>query len=231
MSYILEALKKLEQKRQQEETPNLLTLQNRITQAPGKRSLWPYAIGGIILLNIAAALIMLRIVLWSPAERHPAVHAPPASADMSSLPAAVPVSNRQDREAEGATESARRLNRPAPLVTGERTSKAAPVKPALALPSLSDKAIPNLSPPAKPLPQKGKALNMQELPDSIRNSLPELKMTVHSYDQSPQARFAIINNKMIKEGQFLVPELKLERITPNGAILNYSSHRFLLGIN
>jgi len=231
MSYILEALKKLEQKRQQEETPNLLTLQNRITQAPGKRSLWPYAIGGIILLNIAAAFIMLRVVLLSPAERHPAVQVPPASADMSSLPAAVPASNRQYQEAAGATESARRLNRPAPSVTGERTPKAAPVKPAPALPSPPDKAIPGLSPPARPLPQKGQATYMQELPDSIRNSLPELKMTVHSYDESPQARFAIINNKMLKEGQFLLPELKLEQITPKGAILNYNSHRFLLGIN
>ena len=231
MSYILEALKKLEQKRQQEEAPNLLTLQNRFTQAPRKRSPWPYVIGGIILLNIAAAFIMLRIVLWRPAERHPSVQVPPASAEMSSLPAAVPVSNRQDQKAAGATESPRRPNRPAPSVTAERIPKAAPAKPSPAPPSLPDKAIPDLSSPAKPLPQKGKAMNMQELPDSIRNSLPELKMTVHSYDELPQARFAIINNKMIKEGQFLVPELKLEQITPKGAILNYNSHRFLLGIN
>jgi len=231
MSYILEALKKLEQKHQQEETPNLLTLQNRITQAPGKRSLWPYAIGGIILLNIAAAFIMLRVVLLNPAEKHPAVQVPPASADMSSLPAAVPVSNRPDREAVGATESAPRLNWPAPSATGKQTPKAAPVKPAPALPSPPDKAIPDLSPPARPLPQKGQATYIQELPDSIRNSLPELKMTVHSYDESPQARFAIINNKTLKEGQFLLPELKLEQITPKGAILNYNSHRFLLGIN
>jgi general secretion pathway protein B len=231
MSYILEALKKLEQKRQQEETPNLLTLQNRITQAPRKRSLWPYAIGGIILLNIAAALIMLRIVLWRPAERHPAVQAPPASADISSLPAAVTVAKRQDEEAAAATGGTRKLNRPAPPLTGKQIPQTVPVKPALALPSLPYKAIPDLSPPAKPPRQKGDAMNMQELPDSIRNSLPELKMTVHSYDESPQARFAIINNKMIKEGQLLVPELKLEQITPNGAILNYNSHRFLLGIN
>lgn len=231
MSYILEALKKLEQKRQLEETPNLLTLQSRITQAPGKRSLWPYAIGGIILLNIAAVFIMLRIDPWRPAERHPAVQMPPASENMSSLPAASRVANRQDQEAAGATERARRPNRPAPSVTGERTPKAAPPKPAPALTPLPDKAIPALSPPAKPLPQKSKTVNIQELPDSIRNSLPELKMTVHSYDELPQARFAIINNKMIKEGQFLVPELKLEQITPKGAILNYNSHRFLLGIN
>jgi len=231
MSYILEALKKLEQKRQQEDTPNLLTLQNRITQAPRKRSLWPYAIGGIILLNIAATFVMLRVDLWKPAEKRPAIQAQPASANMSSLPAAVPVSDRQDQKAAAATGSARRPNRPAPSVTAERITKAAPAKPAPVPPSLPAKAIPDLSPPAKPLPQRGKAMNIQELPDNIRNSLPELKMTVHSYDELPQARFAIINNKMIKEGQFLVPELKLEQITPNGAILNYNSHRFLLGIN
>lgn len=231
MSYILEALKKLEQKRQQEEAPHLLTLQSRITQTPGKRSPWPYAIGGIILLNIAVVFIILRVVLWSPTEKHPAVQVSPASAGMSPLPSAARVENIQDQEAAGATESVRRPNRPAPSITAERIQKAAPVKPAPVLPSLPDKAIPDLSPPAKPVPQKGNAMNMQELPDSIRTSLPELKMTVHSYDELPQARFAIINNKMIKEGQFLVPELKLEQITPKGAILNYNSHRFLLGIN
>ncbi len=72
---------------------------------------------------------------------------------------------------------------------------------------------------------------MHELPDSIRSTLPELKMTVHSYDQLSQSRFAIINNKMIKEGQFVSPELKLEQITPQGVILSYNDNRFLLGIN
>ncbi len=231
MSYILEALKRLEQKRQEEETPNLLTLQSRITQAPGKRSLWPYAFGGIILLNIAAAFLVLWIAPWRPTEKPPVVQVPPASAEMSPLPAAVPVANGRGQEVTGAMESARRPNGPALSLAGARIPKASPVKPPLAPAALPDKAIPDPSPPARPLPQKGKATNMQELPDSIRKSLPELKMTVHSYDESPQARFAIINNKVLKEGQFLVPELKLEQITPNGAILNYNSHRFLLGIN
>lgn len=72
---------------------------------------------------------------------------------------------------------------------------------------------------------------MQNLPEILRNSLPELKMTVHFYDEQPQLRFAIINDRNLKEGQLLRPELKLERITPEGAVFNYYGHQFLLGIH
>ena len=228
MSYILEALKKLEQKRQQEDTPNLLTLQSRITHVPRKRKVWPYVVGGIILLNITA-LIILRTALWRPVERPHAVKAPPASLSMSPLPAPPPAANRQDQEIVGAKESVRTVNPPASSVTHEPIPKVPPVKPSLALPSLKEAL--EASRPAKPLQKKGQAVSMQELPDSIRNTLPELKMTVHSYDQPSQSRFAIINNKLVREGQFVSPELKLEQITPQGVILNYNNNRFLLGIN
>ncbi len=56
-------------------------------------------------------------------------------------------------------------------------------------------------------------------------------MTVHSYDDHAASRFAIINNQALKEGQFVVPELKLERITPDGVVLSYQGHRFALKIN
>ncbi len=152
MSYILEALKKLEQKRQQEDTPNLLTLQSRITHVPRKRKVWPYVVGGIILLNITA-LIILRTALWRPVEKPRSVKVPPASANISSLPLLPPSVNRQDQENMGAKESARAVNQPA-SVTREPIPKRSPVKPSLALPSLPDKAALDASRPAKPLQKK-----------------------------------------------------------------------------
>ena len=64
MSYILEALKKLEQKRQQEGTPNLLTLQGDATKVRKKRSLWPYITLGVVLLNGIIVLLFFWIAPW-----------------------------------------------------------------------------------------------------------------------------------------------------------------------
>jgi hypothetical protein len=74
-------------------------------------------------------------------------------------------------------------------------------------------------------------LSIKELPAAIKGSLPELKMTVHSYNEQPQSRFVVINNITVREGQLINAELKVEQITPNGVILNYQGHRFVLGIN
>ena len=64
MSYILEALKKLEQKRQQEGTPNLLTLQGDATKVRKKRSVWPYIVSGIALLNVIIFAVLFWIGPW-----------------------------------------------------------------------------------------------------------------------------------------------------------------------
>jgi general secretion pathway protein B len=74
-------------------------------------------------------------------------------------------------------------------------------------------------------------LNIKELPADLKASLPELKMTVHSYNDQTQSRFVVINNKMFREGQFIGTDLKVEQITQKGVIFNLRGHRFLLGIN
>jgi hypothetical protein len=51
VSYILEALKKLEQKRQRERMPDLLSFQGNVARVNKKRPLWPFIVVGLILLN------------------------------------------------------------------------------------------------------------------------------------------------------------------------------------
>ena len=87
------------------------------------------------------------------------------------------------------------------------------------------------APVSKPAPPKGKVLRIQDLPGDLKTSLPALKMTVHSYNEQPPSRFAIINDKTMREGQFLVPQLKVEQITAIGVVFSYQGYRFLLGIN
>lgn len=64
MSYILEALKKLEQKRQRERMPDLLTIQEEVSPVNKKRPLWPFITAGLILINVFFVFLLLRIVPW-----------------------------------------------------------------------------------------------------------------------------------------------------------------------
>ena len=63
MSYILEGLKKLEQKRRQEErAPSLLTFKEEETPGFERPKLWPFLIFLVLLLNVG--VIVWWIVPW-----------------------------------------------------------------------------------------------------------------------------------------------------------------------
>ena len=56
MSYILEALKKLEQKREREEAPRLAVFSLGRESAPKRRLSWPYILSAVLLLNAVAIM-------------------------------------------------------------------------------------------------------------------------------------------------------------------------------
>lgn len=60
MSFILDALKKLEQKRQQGSVPDLMTIHDSEPDAKKKRSLWPFLLLAALLLNSVLLTIWLR---------------------------------------------------------------------------------------------------------------------------------------------------------------------------
>ncbi|HKE92811.1 MAG TPA: general secretion pathway protein GspB, partial [Povalibacter sp.] len=59
-------------------------------------------------------------------------------------------------------------------------------------------------------------------------SLPEMRLDIHVYSNTPAERFVFINMRKYTEGQTLSEGPTLERITPDGAILNQQGLRFLL---
>lgn len=70
-----------------------------------------------------------------------------------------------------------------------------------------------------------------ELPDSIRQELGTMNVTVHMYSAKPADRFVSINDRALHEGDELSPGVKLEKITFDGMILSYKGYRFRRGIN
>ncbi len=62
MSFILDALKKLEQKRHRSTVPNLLTIHSSPKEKPKKRSAWVYLLAAALLLN--AGILMIWLHPW-----------------------------------------------------------------------------------------------------------------------------------------------------------------------
>jgi hypothetical protein len=60
MSYILEAIKKSDQKRQKGHVPDLSTVQIEIPPEVKKKALWPYLLTGILLLNAIIFAVLMR---------------------------------------------------------------------------------------------------------------------------------------------------------------------------
>jgi general secretion pathway protein B len=58
--------------------------------------------------------------------------------------------------------------------------------------------------------------------------LPEMHLDIHVYAAKPADRFVFVNMRKYTEGQALKEGPTLERITPDGAILNHQGMRFLL---
>jgi len=69
-----------------------------------------------------------------------------------------------------------------------------------------------------------------ELPVTIQQALPKIRIEAHIYDAMPSARMVIINGHMLREDQSLEDGLILEAITETGIILDYQGTRFRMGV-
>jgi general secretion pathway protein B len=67
---------------------------------------------------------------------------------------------------------------------------------------------------------------LQELPASVQQSLPALTIGGYIYAERPADRSVIINQKLLREGDQVVPGLILEKMTPKEMQLNYRGQRY-----
>lgn len=69
-----------------------------------------------------------------------------------------------------------------------------------------------------------------QLPHSIRQELPKITISLHFYAHSPASRKANVNGRMMREGQYVSPVLKLEQIIADGVIFDYKGRRFKMSV-
>jgi general secretion pathway protein B len=239
MSYILEALKKLEQKQQREGTPILLSMSLDVPEEKKKNRVLLYVITGALVLN-AAVITAWWIAPWPHHEgAAPAAGPMPLqqkeAAAMQNMPAAIVV-------------HAPAIDTPLPqqaASTGAEKSMTAqkpmPVKPLEATIDHSAKGSPPAGRQPEAQPRKetksmssgsgAKLLNLGELPPTVRGGLPEFKISGHAYSSESRFRVARVNNKIVQEGESLSQGLKVDEIVPGGVIFTYQGYRFKVGIN
>ncbi len=84
-------------------------------------------------------------------------------------------------------------------------------------------------PPAPTLPPQDAMPTADEL--AARGSVPALHLDLHVYATVPQQRFIFVNSRKYREGETLQEGPLIEKITPDGAVLNLRGSRFKLTSN
>lgn len=223
MSYILDALKRADQERKQGEIPDLKSVSPAISgvEARQRNLLWP------VMAVAAAAAAFFLYKPWHTPET--AVQAP-KQIDTPVIPATRPLqptaapqpkaaSRAEKMEAKPVTELLPEAIRPsADIVTGDTPTATAAADNVSA--SGSENATTRNNAPALP--------GIMELPASIRDTLPAIAISAHIYDEKPASRMVIINNRVMREGNYINDSLRIEEITKNGLILSSAGTRFFM---
>lgn len=71
---------------------------------------------------------------------------------------------------------------------------------------------------------------MAELPLAIQQELPAMSIPVHTYSSAPKERIVGINDRLLQEGEYVAPGLKLEEIAPDSVVFSYKNYRFRRGL-
>ena len=78
--------------------------------------------------------------------------------------------------------------------------------------------------------QEQQAMPFEDLPFAIQQEIPEMVVQLHAYSSKRGERLVSINSIRLRDGESLMPGLRLEQITPDGIIFSYKGYRFQRGI-
>jgi hypothetical protein len=227
MSYILEALKKLENSRKPAGALTLSASEARRPQASKARRLLPYLVLVALLLNGTA--LLWWIAPWRPAGRaHPVMspavrEAGPEAREASGLPD----SGKKNRVLTGAHEPEENSRPQAgqSAVPGQASPAA---KPRGSIRNPGREPAAQMS--AKPA-TGGETIKSDGPPRETAHTLPGLKMSLHYYVPDPKSRFVRINEKNLREGDIMSEGPRVEKITEAGVVMSFEGKRFQIGIN
>jgi general secretion pathway protein B len=210
----LDALKKSDSERQQRQGPTLASV-HRQTFLPHnqRRSL-------TLPMLVCAGAVVVAASVWLYQRGYVQISLPvtnPVALQKMGAPVAIPVE-------------------PAPLSdalidSGEVASvRPTPQKLAAANPETTKITAPDAGSTVQVPLTAGAIPELWQLPGSLREGIPELDFSLHVYSTQPDQRSIIINNRMMREGEYVNPLLALSAITPDGVVMRYRNEYFRASI-
>lgn len=244
MSYILDALRKAESERHLGTVPTLHTAPAAAptgSAAASWRAPWFRIVLPSIALAIAALFWVMRpwpastVVVVRPATAPDSSAIAPSLSLSTSLSTSPPVSHADSvtpdapmpaapaRVAEAAAPPvAAATKKPAPKKAKPPTVRAKPNESiAAAQPHPQRASIPVAPEPAVPT-----VPTLQELPEQIRKEIPPIVISGYIYSSNRADRTMLINQRLMREGERIGPDFRLEKMTRDGAIFNYKGYRY-----
>ena len=223
MSYILEALKKLEQKRRREEGTHLLSDQHPAALPRKRRSPWPYLLFLALLLN--AGLLLWWLFPWP--QPQPGRSALQSRETIKEDSRPDTFTGREDRRDNG---TAMQAPSPGISIPPAQQRIASETPPPAVAPDADRHPHEPQQPQKRALTPGQRTVGINELPPSLRTALPDLTISGHFFDASPSSRVVMIGGRTLHEGQAVSPGLKLEQITRDGVVFSYQGYRFREGV-
>ncbi len=227
MSFILDALRKSEHDRERRTLPGLV--ERPVSGAPPSKL--PYVLVGLGILLLVNFVVLGVVLLRAPAPALPL--APGADARAVAPPPAVVAVRR-------GVESAPRT-RPLDSEAADAEPDAYEVRPPPGLRATSDPSLGaerRIVTPSRAAPDRNadrsserdneRVAAVNDLPEQVAAGLPSFNIDLHVYGDTPAQRFVVLNGQRLREGGQLREGPILDRITPDGAILSFHGHRFLV---
>jgi general secretion pathway protein B len=228
MTYILDALRKVERERQRIRMPLLEELLD--ASAMPRARLWPWLLVGALLVNavVLAGLLVPGGGLGKPerlsrsdvaAARQPAVTTAALVQEERPGPPALPAAPRTPAQQPAEKEV---VPAPGPVKGAATKTPARAVTPMRSMPARE--AAPVATPPGEEARQESGPLGRERLLKAVA----ALKLTMLLHSESAAERLALINGRKYLEGQKIDGTVLVEAITPKGVMLSYERERYLL---
>ncbi len=236
MSFILDALKKSESERQRQSAPALFEV--KVATPRRQLPLWAIALAALLVVNLGGlAWLMMRSApedgardAKSAADRTPP-NAPVAGSE-GMVTFTVPASVAPTIAISSGTA-------PEPGVIAPSSAPPLAEEPLLSArePAIEpDYDVNDYAPAVTPAQARAADARRGGVPSRDEllargTALPELRLDLHVYAAEPADRFVFINMRKLREGETLPEGVRVDAITPTGAMLTYRGSRFTIDGN
>jgi len=229
MSYILEALKKVDRERGMGGVPGLAT-PHEVRRPQIRSNRWLWIIVAMLSVNAVLVFVLLsdrdKEDANSPVPAQVAAEREPVPTTEPPVQAVQPVSEvaagiEPDPEKQVLPESRPEQSRGELVMLPEPAYPQNP-EPAMPMEDTADIGIADMTTAQDHSPLQ----SWFELPQDIRNNIDLPRLDVHVYSEDPRKRFIMVDLQKFREGERLPSGLVVEEILPDGVVLSYQGERF-----